>query len=306
MSVPEEIEAADIAARAIAAAADNIEVRIERIQSVTWTPYPQALRILDRLEELFHHPRVERMPNLAIIGHTNNGKSTLLRRFVRAHTPPDDPNAEQTTLPVLCVDVPSEPDERRLYNSILEPLFSMGPKSEGIDLMLSRLCTILSRLETRMLVLDEFSNALAGTSRKQRTFLNALKNLGNRLRIPIVISGLPESLSALNSDPQLSNRFKPMHLPPWHSDKAEYARLLLSLEKHLGLRKPCDFKRVRVVNSLLDATDGLLGETVELLRILAIDAIHSERESIGLEEVQSESLARLGWVSPRDRPRHYG
>ncbi len=48
--------------------------RIERIRSPRWIGYPRAKEILAKLEDLLIHPKSHRMPNLLIIGDTNNGK----------------------------------------------------------------------------------------------------------------------------------------------------------------------------------------------------------------------------------------
>ena len=41
------------------------------------------MQALDRLHELFEHPRRLRMPNLLIVGPTNNGKSMIAEKFRR-------------------------------------------------------------------------------------------------------------------------------------------------------------------------------------------------------------------------------
>src|ERR1700756_3754922 len=52
-----------------------MEERIAHIQKDSWIPYSQANRILQQLEDLLHHPKCDRMPNLAISAQTNNGKT---------------------------------------------------------------------------------------------------------------------------------------------------------------------------------------------------------------------------------------
>jgi hypothetical protein len=44
----------------------QMEERIAHIQKDSWIPYSQANRILQQLEDLLHHPKCDRMPNLAI------------------------------------------------------------------------------------------------------------------------------------------------------------------------------------------------------------------------------------------------
>lgn len=286
-----------------AKSATEMEKRIQAIQKRTWIGYTRALMIRDQLENLLNYPRTHRMPNLAIIGETNNGKSMLLKSFLRRHGPPDDPNVDHTTLPVLLLDTPSEPDEARLYRKMLERLFATASNREPADSMFGRLKVILRHLETRMIILDEFNNAVAGAPVKQRRFLNAVRLMGNELEMPIVAAGTPEALAAIQSDPQLANRFEPIFLPKWQLD-AEYGRFLMSVEKEFGLAKPSNLADLKFARKLLDISEGTIGENMEILRRLAIHAIRTGEEQITPEMLQLEFLSSLGWVEPSKRTKY--
>jgi hypothetical protein len=67
-------------------------------------------------------PRVDRMPNLLIVGETNNGKTMIARRFERQHPAADNPKGDHALVPVLLVQAPPTPDESRFYGVILEAL----------------------------------------------------------------------------------------------------------------------------------------------------------------------------------------
>jgi TniB protein len=276
------------------------EQRIQAIQKRTWIGYTRALMIREQLENLLNYPRTHRMPNLAIIGETNNGKSMLLKSFLRRHGPPDDPNVDHTTLPVLLLDTPSEPDEARLYRKMLERLFATASNREPADSMFSRLKVILRHLETRMIILDEFNNAVAGAPVKQRRFLNAVRLMGNELEIPIVAAGTPEALAAIQSDAQLANRFEPIFLPKWQLD-AEYGRFLKSVEKEFGLAKPSNLIDPKFAQKLLEVSGGTIGEFMEILRRLAIKAIRTGEEQITIDMLKLDYLSSLGWVEPSKR-----
>jgi hypothetical protein len=51
------------------------EERIDRARRERWVGYPRANYAVDRLNTLLKSPRRQRMPNLLIVGPTNNGKS---------------------------------------------------------------------------------------------------------------------------------------------------------------------------------------------------------------------------------------
>lgn len=282
---------------------DEAQARIARLSEEIFIGYDRAVEIEKALDSLLAHPKIHRMPAMTIVGESNNGKSMLLHRFVRKHTPKIDPNDDKTVLPVLLVNAPAEPDENRLYQRILSKLYATGPSREHPEERLARLRVILGRLETRMIIIDEFSNAAAGSPVKQQRFLNALKGISNDLEIPVVAAGLPSMLSVLASDPQLANRFDPERLPVWKNDRKGYASLLLSFETQLGLAERCQFASGRVVDRMLDATDGLIGDTSRLLRRLAERAVRLGTESIRYEDLDPEVLRSVRWVRPADRQR---
>lgn len=281
------------------------EARIDRMKGDTWIGYDRALAIRGQMDALLRHPRTHRMPNMALIGETNNGKTMLLHNFAKRHNPPIDPNAEQTTLPVLLIATPPSPDEGRLYYAMLDRLCAAGSAREPEDSKLRRLKIILQHLDTKIILLDDFYNIGAGTPKNRMKFLNALRSLSSELGLPIIVSGLPETLNALSVDPSISNRFKPVFLPRWkESNLEEFARFVMSIEKLLLLEKPCALINETALKRLLIFGEGLLGEIVAILRLLAESAIRSGKESIDADMLTKKNLSALGWVMPSDRSRH--
>lgn len=278
--------------------------RIAKMKANAWIGYPKAVFIRKQLQDLLNHPRTHRMPNLAVIAETNNGKSMLLKNFCKHSNPPEDPNAEKTILPVLMIQTPPSAEEGRLYYAILDRLSAAGSAREPEDSKLRRLRIILKHLETRMLVLDDFFNIASSTPGRRRKFLNALRNLSIELELPIVISGTLETLNILSVDPSISNRFKPVFLPKWKEDRMEeFARFVISVETTLLLKKPCEWNE-EGLKKLLVFGEGLIGEVVALMRLLAEWAIRSGEESFGPDMLTRENLRALGWVMPSERSRH--
>ena len=58
----------------------------------------------------------------------------------------------------------------------------------------------------KFFIIDEIHNILAGSTHKQREFLNILRFLGNELQLPIVGVGIKDAYLAIRSDDQLENR----------------------------------------------------------------------------------------------------
>ena len=66
------------------------EQRVQKIRSRRWKPYPAANDILNDLEDLLVFPPTHRMPNLLIVGSTNNGKTMLIEHFRKKHPAKED------------------------------------------------------------------------------------------------------------------------------------------------------------------------------------------------------------------------
>jgi hypothetical protein len=283
----------------------SLDLRIRSLHESTWIGYGRAIDIRNTLEQLLVHPTKHRMPNLAIIGETNNGKTMLLKNFLRRHAPNPDPTVDRVVLPVLMIQTPPDPDETRLYGALLERLQAYGPSREPADAKLRRLQKILQDLQTKMIILDEFQHALAGTPIRQRKFLNGLKYLGNELEIPIVVAGTPDGLNALQTDQQIANRFEPVFLPKWRQGE-EFLRLLASIEKVLGLTHASGLASDNMATKILDESEGTIGEVMRLMRSLAEQAIRSGVERITADAMKDSNLKKIGWRRPSARTRYPG
>lgn len=269
--------------------------RITYIRSPRWIGYPKAQDALDRLENLLTHPKSHRMPNLLIIGDTNNGKTMLARRFSGRHPPEDNPEGEAAVVPVLYVQAPPVPDESRFYNAILELLFAPYKPGDRADRKQYQAIKLMRAVGLRMLIIDEIHHILAGTMSKQKAFLNVIKYLGNELEVPIVGLGTRDAFRAIQTDLQLSNRFDHVLLPRWDNDD-EYLRLLVTFERAIPLRNPSNLVEGAVADKIYSMTDGYLGEIARLLQDAAVEAIKS-----GHEQIDKKVLDRLRWLAPSER-----
>lgn len=276
----------------------NDEERIRVIRSERWVGYPRAKKLLAKLEELLDYPTTDRMPNLLIIGDTNNGKTMLVKRFCRMHPAYDNPEGESVVVPVLYIDCPPKPDEGRLYDEILGKLYQKFKERDNPGNKHSHVVKVCSKIGVKMIVLDEVQHILAGSNNQQRLFLNVLKTLGNKLRVPLVAVGVREAFNAIQSDPQLANRFELAPLPRWRLGDEEYERLLASFEALLPLKKPSFLYDQSIANKLYAMTDGYIGELARLLSKAAEKAVLNGEECIGVKLLDS-----LDWEAPSERRR---
>lgn len=271
--------------------------RIERIRAPRWIGYPQAKAILAKLEDLLTYPQSHRMPNLLVVGDTNNGKTMLVQRFCSRHPADDNPSDDGIRVPVLFVQAPPIPDEGRFYNAILELLFAPYKPNDRVDKKQFQVIKLLKYVGLRMLVVDEIHHVLAGNLNRQRAFLNVLKYLGNELQVPIVAVGTRDAFRALQTDPQLANRFEPALLSRWEFD-TDFLRLLASFERMLPLREPSMLHDTSLATKLFSMSEGYIGELSRLLTETSVKAVQS-----GKEKIDAKLLDTIGWISPSDRKR---
>jgi hypothetical protein len=161
-------------------------------------------------------------------------------------------------IPIVAVQAPPLPDERRFYQAILAKVFAPFRPSKTAGNLQFEVVQLLSAVGTKMLIIDEIQHVLAGPMLKQRHFLNVIKYLGNELQIPIVAAGTHDAFNAVQSDPQLSNRFEPVVLRRWTMTD-DYLRLLASFEVALPLERPSRLAQVTLARKILALSEGTIG-----------------------------------------------
>lgn len=273
------------------------EERLRHVRAERWIGYSRANEALDRLEELLAWPARQRMPNLLLIGPTNNGKSMIVEKFRRLHPPIPHPDREE--IPVLVMQMPSEPSVIRFYVALLAALGApLRPRQRLADLEQVALA-LLRATGVRMLVVDELHNVLAGRGDVRREFLNLIRFLGNQLRIPLVGVGTREAYLAIRSDDQMENRFEPFPLPLWQPGPEAFS-LLASFAASFPLRRPSPIATEEMAVYLLTRSEGTIGELTRLLTDAAVAAIDS-----GEEAINQRTLLLASYLGPTQRRRMF-
>lgn len=271
--------------------------RLQHIRADHWIGYTRARAVLARLEELFAWPTKLRMPNLLIIGPTNNGKSMIIEKFRRSH--PVQSHADFESIPVAVVQMPSEPSVARFYGMLLAAIGAPQRKSAKVAELEQMAISLLRSVQARIIVIDEMHNLLASKKDAHREFLNLLRFLGNELRIPIIGVGTKDAYLAIRLDAQLENRFEPEPLPVWEEGD-ELRSLLSSFSAAIPLRRPSEISSEEMSRYILSRTQGTIGEITKLLTTAAVLAIETGEESIN-----KQTLELASYHSPDERRRMF-
>lgn len=273
--------------RHIALLPDN--ERIEFIDTPRWIGYSRANQILDVMQDLMNKVKQHRMPNLLLIGDSNNGKTTIIQDFVQKFG--ESYIDEDLIIPVCLIQAPPSANEKDLYISLIDSFALPYRSSDSAGTLRAQVVHTLRETHVKILIIDEVHSMLTGTARQQRLIMNAIKYLCNALQLPIVLSGTKDAVRILHTDPQHASRFDVAELPAWQNDK-EFKKLVGSFERILPLKEPSNLTERSVLNLIYSISGGNIGNVKRLINECAIDAIKSGEEHISKKMIEDKSWLR--------------
>lgn len=266
--------------------------RIEYIKTAKWIEYTAAKKVLAELEELITWPKDIRPPCRLIVGDSNNGKTSIIDRFLKRHPPDTNIGGDAAVIPVVAISA-VRADEKALYDWLLTALFeTFDPKLSVPDSQKLVIFT-LRRLKPKLIIIDEAHELSKGANRSALACQSAIKAITNLTGIPIAAFGTDEALNAFSLDKQIENRFEPVFLPRWKRSN-DFRGLLVAYEAILPLRNPSNLKQTTIAREILQRTDGLLGEIRKLLTDSAIYAIENKIEQITLKVIKDCKYRPVG------------
>jgi hypothetical protein len=89
--------------------------RIRFVQTARWVEFARGRLALEELERRYQYPSCARMPCMLLYGDSGMGKTMLIEKMERQHPNSHHERRGLTLRPVLRVQMPASPDERRFY-----------------------------------------------------------------------------------------------------------------------------------------------------------------------------------------------
>ena len=270
--------------------------RRRTIDSQKWVPYPRVLELNSRLERLLNLPDSFRFEGLSVYGAANVGKTLSLRRFDKQHPFVSLEDKGEVRKSVVYMSAPRKADEKQFYRELLKAMGADGLFSSTTSLLEDQINKLLSHLQVRMLIIDEFHHFLVGSYNQTQALFNEIKRIGDQLHIAIVTVGLPAGHTGIERDDQLRTRLKEFEISPFERGD-DYSRLLISFESLLPLHKPSNLNNKLIATHILDITQGVMGEISTLLKLAAQRAIDNKVECITLKII-NELIRDKTYIKP--------
>lgn len=264
--------------------------RIAFIDTPRWIGYSRANEVIEVMQGLMNKVKQHRMPNLLLIGDSNNGKTTIIQDFAERFG--ESYSDEHLVVPVCLIQAPPSANEKDLYISLIDYFALPYRSSDSAGVLRAQAVHTLRETHVKILIIDEVHSMLTGTARQQRLIMNAIKYLCNALQLPIVLCGTKDAVRILHTDPQHASRFDVAELPLWQNDK-EFRRLVGSFERILPLKKPSNLTEISVLNLIYSISGGNIGNIKRLINECAIEAIES-----GEERITSKMIEDRLWLRP--------
>lgn len=206
----------------------------ERLLSLN-IEHPQVKNIYRMFDSIMERPGKTR--HLFITGSSNVGKSTLAEKYLEKHpvyTEVDEEGTEIDKRPVILVEVPHPFTLSEFYHEILDALGT--PRFVGrhnINDLKVRAYDLIEKQEVKLIIFDEINNILTSPI-SDKTAMDAIKQMANKTRVPLVLMGTPESVKLRIIDEQYKSRYRPKNLNRFEECDEEFCGFLRKIEEQIS------------------------------------------------------------------------
>lgn len=271
-----------------------------RKQVIEHPKFTLAIREIARLHERGKEAGVAE--GMLLVAQTGSGKTTVLQyyesRFPRIET------TRGTRIPVLRVDTPESPTVKTLAEAIL---FAMGDPAAAkgtASAKTNRIIHFFKECGVELLFIDEFQHFFDGRRvTESKRVSDWLKNLINKVGIPVILAGLPRSIAVVNANPQLRRRFgAPHYMKPFGFDnqeeRLEFRGVLHGIQSRLPV--PCtDLSEANMAQRFYFASHGLLDYVVKIIDDAVSRACPDSGETLTQQAFEA-AFKRTVWLDAPD------
>jgi hypothetical protein len=240
---------------------------------------------------------------MLLVAQTGSGKTTALKYYERKF--PRIARKTGVRIPVLRVDTPESPTVKTLAEAILFALGDPSAMKGTATAMTNRIIHFFKECGIELLLIDEFQHFYDGRRlAESRRVSDWLKNLINKVGIPVIIAGLPRSIAVINANPQLRRRFgAPHYMEPFSFDtreqQLEFRGILNGIQARLPMR--CiDIAEPSMAQRFYYATHGLIDYIVKIIDD-AVSRSANETDRGLTQEDFALAFRRAVWMDAPDQ-----
>jgi len=229
------------------------------------------IRECQELSQLAHEPQC-----MSLEGVTGAGKSTLVRDYAALF-----PRLEQTDgtrIPIFYAETPSPVTVKGMAATMLAHLGDPAAHHGALWTLNYRLIHLMIDCHVELVILDDFHHLIdKETDRVLGQVSDWLKVLIKETGIPFLVVGIDGKVERiLDANAQLSRLFAVRQvLAPFGCDPAdagslqEFARFVQYAEQAIAMTLPTTLPRLELLHRLHEATQGVVGNLMTLLRYAA-------------------------------------
>lgn len=262
------------------------------IKSPRWIGYSGAMSMLDKLNELLNRPPHPRMSGYTIVGPYNNGKTMIVERFVIQDL------KKSPSQRAWVVQTGEGAGLAHFYTSIIRAFKAPMKSIRSVHMRGEQLNQLLFSLKPRVLIFDEFHNALRGRRQDVDAIFSFLRRLGRDYDISPVLVGditVRDYINAPSRGDEMASRIEHCYVPRWKYGD-EFLDLLDGLESVTPLAKPSGLSDEPLARRIFTLSEGLIGEVVAIVNAAALAAIQN-----GTEQITLEGLNAIDYVPLSER-----
>ena len=265
-----------------------VEERVAFIRSPRWIGYEKAVAAHRALDDLLARPPTLRPPGLLLLGPYANGKTMIAERFAITHFKEVQKLGKRQR--VWVVQTREGAGLVHFHAAILHALRAPTSKTRDLVAKGEQIDLLFAQLMPRILIFDEFHNALRGRNRDVEAIFAYLRRLGREHDVSPVLVGEVAVYDHVVATEEMASRFALAAVPRWRYGD-EFLSLLDSLEAALPLARASDLSEEAMARRLFAMSEGLIGELVRVVSEAAILAIQG-----GEQQITTRLIEALGHV----------
>ena len=279
----------------------------DETKNVIQAPSNTAFIRYPRLKEL--HQEIRRCQDLSKVasepqcisleGASGAGKTTLVRDYAAMF--PRCKEKDGIRIPVFYAEIPSPATVKGTASSLLQQLGDPGADKGTLWSMNSRLIGLIKDCGVELVILDEFSNLIdTQTNHILNTVSDWLKMLIKQAGVPFMVVGIEGKVEQiLNANDQLSRLFafrETLGAFTWVDKKSmdEFALFLQYAERAIGINLTSQIPKAELYYRIFYATNGVVGNIMNLLRYAGLLAAESKSQTIELRHLSIAFSHRIG------------